>query len=133
MFDRVRDIISVALARRGIIRYWLTDLTPQGLQLPGAAFDGEIEAESGIIVTPDQAYEFWLGWAENRYLVEGKNDWRELALEETTEYNRQRILQVQQQMRDDPAFGIHEPALPPVREPGKPTERERTIIWWQLA
>lgn len=134
MSDRVRDIIQVALAERGITRYQLTDLTPENLQLPGSAYYMEVEAQSGIVVTPEHAYHFELGWADEHYTLgeEGKS-WHELTPDDTTAYNWQRILQFQQQMRDDPAFGRREPLVSPVREPGKPTEREITAIWWWLA
>lgn len=134
MFDRVRDIIHVALAKRGITRYQLTDLTPENLQLPGSSHYMEVEAESGIVVTPEDAYHFELGWADGHYtLGEEGRGWHELAPDDTTAYNWQRILQLQQQMRDRPAFGWNKPLVHLVREPGKPTEREITIIWWWLA
>jgi hypothetical protein len=134
MFDRVRDIIHVALAERGITRYRLIDLTPENWQLPGSSYYMEIEAASGIVVTPECAYHFEFGWADDHYtLGEEGRDWHELTSEDTTEYNWHRVLQIQQQMRDDPAFGWCEPLVSPRRDLGKPTEREVMIIWWWLA
>src|SRR5579883_1454610 len=134
MFERVREILSIAFARHGIIRYWLTDLTSEGLYLPGGAFPGEIEAIAGIVVLPDRDYRFWLTWDDTGYRVGGEfEDGHNLAFEEREEHHRQRILQLQQHMQNDPASGLHEPVLPPVREPGKPTRREHTLLWWWLA
>lgn len=134
MATRIRDIIQVALARRGITRYRLTGLLSEGWQLPGRAYDGETETESGIVVTPDRAYRFWVGWADGDYtLGEEDGSWRELTPEHNTEEDWQEIWQLQQQMRGDPTFGMREPIFPPVREPGKPTEREALIIWHWLA
>lgn len=130
IFNRVRDIIHVLLAERGITRYWLTDLEPENLLVPGSAYYREIEAHSGIVVTPKHAYQFAFSWANGHYtLGEESRDWQERTSEETIEYTSQRIFQIQQQMHNDPTFGWREPLASPIREAGRSTTREETIIY----
>jgi hypothetical protein len=134
MRNRKYDIIQAALAKRGITRYRLTANCGEGWLLPGYIGFWDTEVESGTVVTPDHAYRFWVGWANGDYtLGEEDGSWYELTAENESEDSWQEILQIQQQMRDDPESGKREPLVPPVRESGKPTEREELIIWWWLA
>jgi hypothetical protein len=128
MWQRKYDVIQVVLAKHGITRYRLAETCGEGWILPGSS-GGEVEAESGTVVTPDRAYRFWLGWANGDYtLGEEDGSWYELTPENESESSWQEILHIQQQMRDDPTFGAREPLVLPAREPGQPTEREKAII-----
>src|SRR5579883_75492 len=134
MTGRAEDIIHTLLAKHGVGRYWLIDLTPEYVELPGSAYYQEVVAQSGILITPDHVYHFELGWEGEYYTLGNKGEsWPELTAEDTTEENWRKILQLQQKMQNDPLFGLREPPASPVREVGRPTTREAQIIWWWLA
>lgn len=133
MAGRAEDIIHTLLAKHGIGRYQLIDLTPEYVELPGSAYYQEVVAQSGIIITPDYVYHFELGWEGEYYTLGNKGkSWPELTSEDTTEASWRRIFHLQRMMQSDPTFGLREPPVSPVREVGRPTIREVQIIWWQL-
>jgi hypothetical protein len=134
MPGRMSEIIQATLERKGIVRYCITANYGEGRELPGHAEAGETIAEAGVVVTPERAYRFWMGWADGQYTMgEEDGSWHEVTPEEHPEEDWEEISRLQKKMRNDPEFGKHEPLVRPTRESGKLTGREELIIWWWLA
>ncbi len=91
---REAEIIHQLLAERGITEYEVIGATPEGKDLPGSTYDGEIELLSGTVVTATTAYSFWLDWEEGGYTLW---HWREIDLNQTLD--KDEIVQAQQRLR----------------------------------
>jgi len=91
---REREILRQLLAKRGITEYEILGSTPEGKDLPGSPYDGEIEWLSGVVVTATNAYDFWLEWVEGNYTF---SIWREVDLEKARD--KDEIVAAQQRVR----------------------------------
>jgi hypothetical protein len=91
---REAEIIRQLLAKRGITDYEIIGATPEGKDLPGSTYDGEIELLSGTVVTATTAYSFWLDWAEGDYTFW---HWREIDLNQALD--KDEIVEAQQGLR----------------------------------
>jgi hypothetical protein len=99
MTPREAEIIHQLLAERGITEYEIIGATPEGKDLPGSSYDGEIETLSGTVVTATTAYDFWFDWFEGNYtLGEHRGYWQEVHPDETGP-DRDKILEAQQRLR----------------------------------
>jgi hypothetical protein len=95
---REAEIIHQLLAERGITEYEILFVIPEGQDLPGCTYDNEIELLSGVVVTPTNAYDFWLDWIDGRYTF---SVWREIDIANTKD--RDEILTTQQRLRQKEA------------------------------
>ncbi len=91
---REQEILRQLLAKRGITEYEILGATPEGKDLPGSTYDGELELLSGVVVTATKAYDFWLDWVEGNYTF---SIWREVDLEKARD--KDEILAAQQRVR----------------------------------
>jgi hypothetical protein len=91
---REAKIIHQLLAQRAITEYEIIGATPEGKDLPGGTYDGEIELLSGTVVTATTAYSFWLDWEEGSYTFW---HWREIDLDRSLDKNE--IVEAQQRLR----------------------------------
>jgi hypothetical protein len=66
---REAEIIRQLLAEHGITEYEIIGATPEGKDLLGSTYDGEIELLSGTAVTATTVYSFWLDWEEGGYTL----------------------------------------------------------------
>jgi hypothetical protein len=95
---RQAKIIHQLLMERGITEYEIIGATPEGKDLPGSTYDGEIESVSGTVVTATTAYDFWLDWFEGNYtLGEHRGFWEEVNLDKTLD--KDEIVASQQRLR----------------------------------
>ena len=93
--DREKEIIADILQKKGIREYAVVRAVPEGEDLPGSAFESQIELLSGTIVTETKAFDFWLDWKDDAYTF---SIWREVDLVKRSERNRQEILEAQQRL-----------------------------------
>ena len=91
---REAEIIRQLLAKRGITDYAIIGATPEGKDLPGSTYDGEIDLLSGTVVTATMAYSFGLDWAEGDYTLW---HWREIDLDQTLD--KDEVVEAQQGLR----------------------------------
>ncbi len=95
---RQAKIIHQLLMERGITDYEIIGATPEGKDLPGSTYEGEIESVSGTVVTATTAYDFWLDWFEGNYtLGEHRGFWEEVNLDKTLD--KDEIVASQQRLR----------------------------------
>lgn len=80
--QKAREIIRGLLARHGITTYEI-EAIPEGKELPGSTYPGELKSMSGYIITPTAIYEFWFDWEDGHYTL-GEEDgcWQEITQEE---------------------------------------------------
>lgn len=64
---REAEIIHQLLAEKGITVYEVLNPIMEGNDLPGSTFPREIEELSGVVVTVDAVYHFWLDWEDDQY------------------------------------------------------------------
>ncbi len=130
--SREEEIIQYLLSLRGITRYRLTSYYAEGKRLPGSIDHLEVHSHSAYVVTPKEAYFIWLDWEQGHYtLVNNSDKWTPIDLQKEDEDTQQKILKIQQEMREDPLIGVRELHLLR-REPRKATEREDSIIGSRL-
>jgi hypothetical protein len=96
---REREILRQLLAKRGITKYEILGVTPEGKDLPGSTYDGEIELLSGVVVTATNTYDFWLDWVGGNYTF---SIWREVDLKKARD--KDEILAAQQRVRQRGTF-----------------------------
>ena len=96
---REREILRQLLAKRGITEYEILGATPEGKDLSGSPYDGEIELLSGVVVTATNTYDFWLDWIEGNYTF---SIWREVDLKKARD--KDEILAAQQRVRQRGTF-----------------------------
>lgn len=77
--EKEASIFRELLSHHGINTY-VVEAIPEGYDLPGGSYPGEIHSMSGIIITPTSAYDFWLDWENGAYTL-GEEDgyWEELS------------------------------------------------------
>jgi hypothetical protein len=66
--SREAEIVHQLLSEKGITVYEVLDLIFEGDDLPGSTFPREIEELSGVVVTADAVYHFWLNWKDEQYM-----------------------------------------------------------------
>ena len=95
---KARAIIQELLARHGISVYEI-DAIPEGKELPGSSYPGELKSMSGYVITPTSVYEFWFDWEDGHYtLGEEDGNWQEA--EDETEYDAQITRKIQRRLRE---------------------------------
>lgn len=133
--DREQEIIHHLLSLRGISRYKLVGSVPEGKTLPGGIDPIELDAHSGVVVTPGEAYHFWLRWEgaeQGSYtLAEDAAPWQALDVQKENGYIQEQIRAVQQELASNSAAGTWSWNWSG-REPGQATEREHEIIGARL-
>lgn len=93
---KAQAIIRELLARHGISVYDIAAI-PEGQELPGSSYLGELESMSGYITTPTSVYEFWFDWEDGHYsLGEEDGSWQEVTDE--TEYEAQITREIQRRL-----------------------------------
>ena len=65
------EIIHQLLLEKGITVYEVLNPLMEGSDLPGSTFPREIEKLSGVVVTIDTVYHFWLDWKDDQYIFWG--------------------------------------------------------------
>lgn len=65
-------IIHELLAHHGISVYEIAAI-PEGDELPGSTYPGELKSMSGYITTMDKVYDFWFDWEDGHYTL-GEED-----------------------------------------------------------
>lgn len=74
-------IIRQLLKMRGIEVYEIVLPVGEGRDLPGGAYEGEVELLSGTVVTATAVYGFWLDWIDGHYtLGDERDNWREVDI-----------------------------------------------------
>jgi len=91
-------IIRELLARHGISVYEI-EATPEGDELPGSTYPGELRSMSGYVTTPTSVYEFWFDWENGHYtLGEEDGSWQEVK--DQTEREAAITRAIQQRLRE---------------------------------
>lgn len=95
---KARRIIQELLARHGIFVYEI-EAIPEGKELPGSSYPGELKSMSGYITTPTTVYEFWFNWKDGHYtLGEEDGSWQEV--EDQTEREANVTREIQRRLRE---------------------------------
>lgn len=91
-------IIRELLARHGISVYEI-EAIPEGDELPGSTYPGELKSMSGYVTTPTTVYEFWFDWEDGHYtLGEEDGSWQEVK--DQTEREAKITREIQQRLRE---------------------------------
>jgi hypothetical protein len=94
---KANAIIHDLLARHGISVYEI-EATPEGDELPGSTYPGELKSMSGYVTTPTSVYEFWFDWENGHYtLGEEDGSWQEVK--DQTEREAKITCAIQQRLR----------------------------------
>jgi hypothetical protein len=95
---KAHAIIQELLARHGISVYEI-EAIPEGKELPGSSYPGELKSMSGYVTTPTRVYEFWFDWEDDHYtLGEEDGSWQEVVDE--TEDEAQVTREIQRRLRE---------------------------------
>lgn len=79
--EKEDSIIRQLLKMKGINVYEIVVPVGEGRELPGGAYEDEVESLSGTIVTATAAYGFWLDWIDGHYtLGDEKDNWMEVDM-----------------------------------------------------
>jgi hypothetical protein len=93
---KANAIIKELLARHGISVYEI-EAIPEGKELPGSTYPGELKSMSGYVTTPTRVYEFWFNWKDDHYtLGEEDGSWQEV--EDETEREAKITREIQQRL-----------------------------------
>lgn len=92
--EREQHIIHQLLAEKGILTYEIREVVNEGQFLPGGNYPLEIELLSGEVITPTSAYDFWLDWQGQHYVLE---PWHEIDIDNSRE--KEEIRQVQKRLK----------------------------------
>ena len=91
-------IIRELLARHEISTYEI-EAIPEGDELPGSTYPGELKSMSGYVTTPSTVYEFWFDWQDGHYtLGEEDGSWQEVK--DQTEREVRITREIQQRLRE---------------------------------
>ncbi len=71
---RETEIIHHLLLQRGITEYSIVEANEEGLDLPGCAYNWEVQPLCVTAEAPDARYNFWVGWKDDQYILKY---WRE--------------------------------------------------------
>jgi hypothetical protein len=95
---KASGIIQELLARHGISVYEI-DAIPEGKELPGSTYPGELKSMSGYITTPDKVYDFWFDWENGHYTL-GEEDGYWGEVKDQTEHEERIFREIQQRLRN---------------------------------
>jgi hypothetical protein len=128
MNKREEEIFAYLLMAKGITHYEIADYIPEGHELPGWVYLYEIISCSGLIVTQEHIYRYWLEWEghkEGHYTLGDERDfWSLISFDTLEDWEKPLVLKARQQLSTRPP----EPVLPTSRQPGELTSREAFIL-----
>ena len=95
---KAEAIIRELLARHGIFVYEI-DAIPEGKELPGSTYPGELKSMSGYITTLDKVYDFWFDWEDGHYTL-GEEDGYWGEAKDRTEDEMRITREIQRRLRE---------------------------------
>jgi hypothetical protein len=128
MYKREEEIFAYLLMAKGITHYEIAEYVPEGHELPGCVDTNEIDSCSGLIVTLEHSYRFWLEWEghkEGHYTLGDERDfWYMTSFDILDDLDKSLVLKARQQL----STRTPGPVLPTSRQPGELTPREAYIL-----
>jgi hypothetical protein len=97
--DKEKEVIRNILMEHDITHYEIFPEAPEG-SLPQGTYPHEVFAMSGLIITINRIYSFWLDWEKDHYtLGHGTHFWEEVQEDELKTLPKA-VFEIQQELRE---------------------------------